>query len=169
MTLCFFDSNGPLTGFKRDLTEGGIRAPLLARWPGTIKAGQVSDLVSAHWDMLPTFCELSGVEVNTEIDGISMVPTLTGKGQQKQHDYLYWEFYERGGKKAARWGEWKAIQRDINKTPNSQIMVFNLSKDVAEQNDLASERPDLVKRAKEIFLEAHTPSPNWSFGKKRKK
>ena len=164
----FFDSNGELTGFKRDLTEGGIRAPLLARWPGTIKAGQVSDLVGAHWDMLPTFCDLAGVKVETKIDGISMVPTLTGKGQQKQHDYLYWEFYERGGKKAARWGDWKAIQRGINKDPNAKILIYNLSEDVAEENNLAEDRPELVKRAKAIFSEAHTPSPNWVFGKKKK-
>ena len=165
----FFDSNGPLTGFKRDLTEGGIRAPLLARWPGTIKAGQVSDLASAHWDMLPTFCDLAEVEVEIKIDGISMVPTLTGKGQQKQHDYLYWEFFERGGKKAARWGDWKAIQRDINNNPGSQVMIYDLSEDVAEENDLASSRPDLVEKARGIFSEAHAPSPNWVFGKRKRK
>ena len=99
----FFDSNGPLRGHKRDLYEGGIRAPLLARWVGKIASGARSDHISAHWDMLPTFCELAGIEVPEATDGISMVPTLLGQPeQQRPHDYLYWEFYEQGGKRAVR-------------------------------------------------------------------
>ena len=164
----FFNSNGPLTGYKRDLTEGGIRTFLLARWPGKIKAGRTSDLVSAHWDMLPTFCELAGANIPGNIDGISMVPTLTEQGTQKKHDYLYWEFYERGGKKAARWGNWKAVQGGINADPNAPIRIFNLKSDIAEKNDLAGAKPELVERAKKIFAEAHRPSPNWKFENKRK-
>ncbi len=165
----FFDSNGPLRGYKRDLTEGGIRVPLLARWPGTIEAGRTSELVSAHWDMLPTFCEMAQAELPKKIDGISILPELKGKGEQPKHDYLYWEFYERGGRKAARWGNWKAVQLDINKNPNSPIAIYDLSKDVGEENDLAAKKPKLVARAKEIFAEAHTPSPNWEFKDQKKK
>lgn len=165
----FFDSNGPLRGYKRDLTEGGIRVPLLARWPGTIEAGRTSELVSAHWDMLPTFCEMAQAELPEKIDGISILPELKGKGEQPKHDYLYWEFYERGGRKAARWGNWKAVQLDINKNPNSPIAIYDLSKDVGEENDLAAKKPKLVARAKEIFAEAHTPSPNWEFKDQKKK
>lgn len=165
----FFDSNGPLTGYKRDLTEGGIRAPFLARWPGTIEPGAESDHISAHWDILPTFCELAGVEVDSEIDGISLVPTLTANGKQKNHRYLYWEFYERGGKKAALWGDWKAIQRDINKNPDSPIELFNLANDLAEENDIAADHPELVEKAAAYFREAHTPSPLWEFVDKKPK
>lgn len=165
----FFQSYGPLRGYKRDLTEGGIRAPMLARWPGKIAAGGETAHISAHWDILPTVCELAGVEVPGDIDGVSMVPTLLGEGEQPAHDYLYWEFYERGGKKAARWGNWKALQEGINKDPNAPIAIFDLSSDIREEKDLAAERPDLVKKAKEIFADAHVPSPNWAFGQPKKK
>lgn len=161
----FFDSNGPLTGYKRDLTEGGIRTFLIARWPGQIEAGSINGHISAHWDMLPTFCDLAGVETPAGLDGISMVPTLTGEGEQEKHDYLYWEFYERGGKKAARWGDWKAVQLGLNKQDNPPIAIYDLSSDLGEETDLSSARPELVKRAQEIFKEAHTPSPNWTWRK----
>ncbi len=163
----FFDSNGPLTGYKRNLTEGGVRTHFLVRWPGVVEAGSTSELVSAHWDMLPTICELAGANTPDKTDGISIVPELTGEGEQKEHDYLYWEFYERGGKKAARWGDWKALQLNINKDPNSPIAIYNLAKDIGEQNDVSADHPELVKKAKEIFKEAHTPSPNWKFGQKK--
>lgn len=165
----FFDSNGPFTGYKRDLTEGGIRTFLLARWPGQIAPGTTSDLVSAHWDMLPTFCELASVKPPGEIDGISILPTLTGSGDQKRHEYLYWEFYEKGGRKAARWENWKAVQNDIKKNPNAPIAIYDLSTDIAEQNDLSAAQPELVNKAKAIFKEAHTPSPNWSWKPESKK
>lgn len=158
-----FDSNGPFRGYKRDLTEGGIRTHMLARWPGTIAAGSVTDHVSAQWDILPTVTELAGTAAPEDIDGISMVPTLTGKGEQKKHDYLYWEFYEQGGKKAARWGNWKALQLRVGHTPAGPIEIYDLSKDPGEENNLAGERPDLVTRAGEIFAEAHVPSPDWEF------
>lgn len=160
----FFDSNGPLTGFKRDLTEGGIRVPLIARWPGRIAEGTESDLISAHWDMLPTFCDLAGAETPGNTDGVSMTATLFGQpDKQKQHDYLYWEFYERGGKRAARFGKWKAIQRDLQKPTAGPIQVFDLEKDLAEQHNIADKHPEIVARAKKIFTEAHEPSKLWKF------
>lgn len=165
----FFDSNGPLKGYKRDLSEGGIRAPLLVRWPGKVKSGSTSDLASAHWDMLPTFCELAGIDTPENIDGISMVAEITSIGEQRKHNYLYWEFYEGGGKKAARWGDWKAIQLDVGRNPNGPIAIYNLADDLGEKNNLAASKPDLVKKAKIIFTKAHTPSPNWQFKPGRKK
>ncbi|QDT08945.1 arylsulfatase [Planctomycetes bacterium K23_9] len=166
----FFDSNGPLQGFKRDLYEGGIRAPLLARWPGTIKPGTVSDHVSAHWDMLPTFCALAGVKVPAKTDGISMVPTLMSDPQnQPAHQYLYWEFYERGGKRAVRFGDWKAVQLNLNKDPNAPIQLYHLPSDVAESNDVAAKHPKLVEKAKSFFKDAHVPSQFWKFGRPQKK
>lgn len=164
----FFDSNGPFTGHKRDLTEGGIRTFMIARWPGKVEAGTTSDHVSAHWDMLPTFCELAGVDRPENTDGLSMVSTLTGEGKQVEHDYLYWEFHDRGGKKAAVWGDWKALQLNVGKDQSSPIAIYNLSKDVAEQVNLASANPELVRKAKSIFEAAHTPDENWTWQKKKK-
>jgi arylsulfatase A-like enzyme len=166
----FFDSNGPLQGFKRDLYEGGIRAPLMARWPGKIKAASVSDHVSAHWDMLPTFCELAGAVAPADTDGVSMVSELMGNAKsQAAHEYLYWEFYERGGKRAVRFGDWKAVQLNLNKNSNSPVQLFHLPSDVAETNDVAEKHPELIQKAKSFFKEAHVPSPFWKFGPPAKK
>jgi arylsulfatase A-like enzyme len=166
----FFNSNGPLKGHKRDLYEGGIRAPLLARWAGTISPGSVSKHVSAHWDMLPTFCELAGVDPPGDIDGISMVNTLRGKSQgQRQPEYLYWEFYERGGKRAVRFGDWKAIQQNINNDKDAPVELYNLLEDIGEEHDVAEKHPDIVDRAQAYFRRAHTPSAFWSFGPKQKR
>ncbi len=157
-----FDSNGPLSGYKRSVTEGGIRVPLIAYWPGRIEAGTSTDHISAHWDFLPTACSLAGIESPESIDGISFLPTLLGKSkEQKQHEYLYWEFYEQGGKRAARFGKWKAIQKNLKRSLGSPIQIFNLDIDIGEKKNLAEKRPELVKRAREIFTEAHTPSKRW--------
>ncbi|MFP6739880.1 MAG: arylsulfatase [Planctomycetota bacterium] len=157
-----FDSNGPLSGYKRSVTEGGIRVPLIAYWPGRIEPGTSTGHISAHWDFLPTACSLAGIESPKSIDGISFLPTLLGKSkEQKQHEYLYWEFYEQGGKRAARFGKWKAIQRNLKKNLDSPIQVFNLDVDIGEKKNLAAKHPELVKRAREIFAEAHTPSKRW--------
>jgi arylsulfatase A-like enzyme len=157
-----FDSNGPLSGYKRDVTEGGIRVPLIASWPGRIKPGTTTNHISAHWDFLPTACALAGIKAPRKIDGISFLPTLLGKTEdQRQHEYLYWEFFEQGGKRAARFGKWKAIQRNLKKNLNSPIQLFDLEADIAEKKNLAGKHPELVKQAREIFAEAHTPSKRW--------
>ena len=163
----FFDSNGPLTGFKRDLTEGGIRAPMLVRWPGKVKPCSVSDHISAHWDVLPTVCDIAGIKVPANIDGLSMLPTLQENDAQKQHDYLYWAFYERGGKQAVRMGKWKAIQRNLNKNADSPVLLYDLEADLAEQTDVAAKHPQIVAKMKAIFKEAYEPNDNWRFGKKK--
>lgn len=159
----FFNSNGDLRGHKRDLYDGGIRAPLIARWTGKIEPGSSSDLISAHWDMFPTFCELAGIESPANIDGISMVPTLTGKQQEKKHPYLYWEFYERGGKRAVRFGKWKAVQLNLHKNLNSKIELYNLSNDIGENKNIANDHPDVVAKAKDFMKDAHQPSEFWTF------
>ena len=160
----FFDSNGPLTGLKRDLTEGGIRVPMLARWPGRIAPGTVTDHLSAFWDVMPTLCDLAGAAPPADIDGLSFLPTLLGQADgQRQHTYLYWEFYEYGGKRAVRRGKWKAIQHNLQKKPTA-IMLYDLETDLAEQNDVAADHPDVVKEMERIFAEAHTPSAIWQFG-----
>lgn len=160
----FFDSNGPLTGHKRAVTEGGIRVPLIARWPGKVPVGKESNHISAHWDLLPTFCELAGATAIPQVDGISFVPTLLGQSaRQKPHDYLYWEFFEQGGKRAVRMGKWKAIQRNLQKPKPGPILLYDLEQDLAEKTDVAGTHPDVVSRIEVIFKEAHSPSLLWKF------
>ncbi len=159
----FFDSNGPLRGFKRDLTEGGIRVPLIVRWPGHIEPASTSSHISAFWDVMPTACELVGTATPQGIDGISFLPTLLGHSdRQEQHEYLYWEFYEQGGKRAVRLGRWKAIELDLQRTP-SPIQLYDLDQDLGEEKDVAADHPDIVARAREVFRQAHTPSELWRF------
>jgi len=161
----FFDSNGPLRGHKRDLYEGGIRVPFVARWPGKIKPGTKTDLPVAMWDVLPTCLDIAGVEGPADIDGISYLPALLGKmDSQKKHDYLYWAFYERGGKQAVRWGKWKGVRNNVHKNPNSLLELYDLTEDIGETTDIAAQHPDVVAKLESCMQEAYTPSPRWSFG-----
>ena len=157
----FFDSNGPLKGYKRDLYEGGIRVPLIARWPGKIKAGSISKHISAHWDIFPTFCEVAGQVIPARLDGISFLPTLLGKDTQKQHKYLYWEFHERSGARAVRFGQWKAVQRNLKRKDNPPIELYDLGKDLGETNNLAASNPALIRNVQEFFRQAHSTSDIW--------
>lgn len=155
----FFDSNGPFRGYKRDLYEGGIRTPLLAVWKGEIEPGSYSPLISAHWDMLPTFCELAGVTPPSDTDGISLVAELKGDRQnQKPHDYLYWEFSERGRSQAVRKGDWKAVRNNIKANPDAPLELYNLTEDLGEEIDLAEQHPEIVAEMEKIMKTAHTPS-----------
>jgi arylsulfatase A-like enzyme len=158
----FNNSNGPLRGKKRDLFDGGIRVPMIAYWPGKIKAGTTSDYIGAFWDVLPTLAELTEAvkEVPKDIDGISFAPTLLGQpDKQKQHDALYWAFYERGGAQAVRMGQWKAVEQPIG----SQIQLFDVTKDTGEQHDVAAEHPDVVAKAKAAFARENRPNELWKF------
>ena len=159
----YFDSNGPLKGYKRDMYEGGIRTPLLVMWPGKIKPGSESGHVSAFWDFMPTLAEIAGIESPGNIDGISFLPALLGKKRQAKHEYLYWEFHEQGGKVAVRMDKWKALKFDINKTPQGAVELYDLSADEAETTDLASQHPDIVKKMEAIMKEAHLPSEVFPF------
>ena len=155
----FFDSNGPLRGNKRDLYEGGIRVPLIAHWPGKVKPGTVSHHVSAFWDFLPTFAELVGIEDPPSGDGISMVPTLIGEpAKQKQHEFLYWEFHERGSKQAVRMGDWKAVRFGIG----GKLELYNIKEDLGEKHDVAEDHPQIVAKIKDYLKTARTESQFWS-------
>lgn len=158
----FFNSCGPLRGIKRDLYEGGIRVPMIARWPGKIKAGTISEHVSAFWDFLPTCCELGEAKIPEAIDGISFVPTLLGR-EQKRHEYLYWEFYEQKGKQAVRWGDWKGVRLNVSKDPDGPIELYNLKDDIGEANNIAGEHPEIVQKMRSIMKEARTESALFSF------
>jgi len=153
----FFDSNGSLRGIKRDLYEGGIRVPFLARWPGQIAPGSVSDHLSAFWDFLPTACELAGILSPADIDGISYLPVLRGE-EQPAHDYLYWEFYEADGRKAIRRGDWKGVQRGLHDNPEAPLELYDLAEDIGEENDLSEQHPEVVRELLQKMQKAHRPS-----------
>lgn len=158
----YFNSNGPLKGYKRDLYEGGIRVPTVAYWPSTVKAGQ-TDHISAFWDFLPTAAELSGAGIPAGLDGISYLPTLTGKGTQKQHDYLYWEFHERGGRVAIRKGKWKGVRYDVLKNPDSPLELYDLSQDIGEEHNVADQHPGIAAELDSLLRQARTPSDVFTF------
>jgi len=128
----FFESAGPLRGLKGSAYEGGIRVPCIARWPGKIPAEAESKAALAFCDMLPTLCELTGATPPQNLDGLSFVPTLLGRGEQQQHDFLYWEFASYEGYQAVLMGDWKAIRPRLKKK-DLAIELYNLAEDVGEQ------------------------------------
>lgn len=160
----YFDSNGVLRGFKRDLYEGGIRVPLIVSWPSKIKGGKSTNHISAFWDFLPTFSDVVGFKNKETWDGISMMPTLLSKGEQKRHDYLYWEFHEIGGRQAIRQGKWKAVRYDVFKDRESIPELYNLDEDPSEQNDLANEYPRIARGLAQLMEESRTESEVFTFG-----
>ncbi|MGI9456400.1 MAG: sulfatase-like hydrolase/transferase, partial [Aeoliella sp.] len=153
-----FNSSGPLRGGKRDLYEGGIRVPTIAWWPGKIAAGGQTNHVSAFWDFLPTACELAGAVTPEKIDGISYAPTLLGQGKQEQHEHLYWEFYEQGGKQAVRMGKWKGIRLNVSRDLDGPIELYDLSSDLGEANNVATEHPGIVAQITAAMRSAHIDS-----------
>ena len=158
----YFDSNGIFRGYKRDLYEGGIRVPMIAYWPNTIKKNDTSDHISAFWDFLPTVCEIVEVDPPEHIDGISFLPTLLGN-EQPSHDYLYWEFHEQQGKQAVRLGDWKGIRLNVQQGLETPIELYDLAHDAEEQNNVAAEHPEVVERIGTIMRAEHVYSPEFSF------
>lgn len=152
----FFDSNGIFRGHKRDLYEGGIRTPMIAYWPGKIKAGSESDQTFAFWDLLSTFSELAGIKPEKETDGISFLPILLGNAQQKTHDYLYWEFHEQGGKQAIRQGNWKGIKLQVFGAEEPILELYDLSKDPSETTNLAVQNPGKIQELAQLMDQART-------------
>ena len=161
----YFDSNGPYRGIKRDLTEGGIRVPTIAWWPGTIQGGGSNN---AHWyfgDFMATASELAGVKVPTGIDSESFVGVLHGKKKVRKNP-LYWEFYEKGSAQAVRFGKWKAIRKPMF---TGEVELYDMSNDPGEKTDYAQRRPDLARHAVSLMGKMHEPDPNWKVRGKRKK
>jgi len=157
----FFDSNGKLRGTKRDLSEGGIRVPFIANWPGTIEAGSQSDHLSAQWDMLATFCDLVGV-APTAGDGLSFKPLFLGK-PAPEHEFLYWEFTPGTPAKAVRMGDWKAIITYTAQNPEGELALYNLRTDLGEQDDLSGANPEIVEQLKAIIAQEHIESKDFPF------
>lgn len=166
----FFNSNGPFRGVKRDLYEGGIREPFVAWWPGRVPAGSASDHVSSFWDLMPTFLVLAGAEASTpdNIDGISMVKDLLDQKGQKQHDYLYFEIHEQGGKQAVVLGDWKGIRLKVDQEPEGKLLLYNIAQDPAETKDLSSRYPRVVWQIEKIMQKEHSPSALFPFAHEKK-
>jgi arylsulfatase A-like enzyme len=162
----FFRSNGSLRGEKTQLYDGGIRVPMIVRWPGRVKPGAVSALPWAFWDVMPTMAELAGAKAPAGIDGISVVPELAGQ-RQKLHDYLYWESdqFDRARNdlnparlsQAVRMGDWKAIRLK----PGAPVELYNLRQDPGESKNVAAANPEVVSRIEAILKSARTaPRPH---------
>ena len=159
----FFNSSGGLRGVKRDLYEGGIREPMIASWPAKIKKNQESVHIGAFWDFMPTFAALLHLEQPKNTDGISMLPTLLGKGNQQQHHSLYWEFHEDGGRQAIRMGKWKAVRLNVIKDKNAAIQLFDLSADPKETKDLSADHPQVVKEMANLMKNSRIENVNFPF------
>ena len=154
----FFNSSGGLRGTKRDLYEGGIKTPFIAYWPSKIAKGKTSNYLGAFWDIMPTLADLAKTDHPRYTDGISFVPTLLGNSKkQKQHDYLYWEFHEDGGRQAVRKGDWKLIlQKVMSGSPTMEL--YNLKKDPKEQHNIAIDNPKKVMELRSLIEKAHVES-----------
>lgn len=146
----FFDSSGGLRGRKGSVYEGGLRVPMIARWPGMIAPKSTSDHVSAFQDVMPTLAEVSGAQPPAGHDGISFLPAMLQNGRQQKHQYLTWEFSGYGGQKAVLMGKWKAVQQRIHKG-GSSIALFDLSNDPSESTDVAADHPHVIDKVKFIF------------------
>ena len=168
----FFHSALNFRGYKGSLYEGGIRTPLVARWPGKIAAGAVTDHVCAFWDVLPTLAEITGTRLPDGIDGISFAPTLLGQpDRQQSHEFLYWEFPAYGGQQAVRLGNWKGVRQNMQRPAKAksaaktaaardplQIELYDLQTDEGEAHDVAAEHAEIVERIVTIMRQSHSPS-----------
>ncbi len=153
----FFESVGPLRGLKGSLYEGGIRVPMIVRWPGRIAPATQSEHLAAHYDVPATLAALAGCAPPPDTDGVSFLPELLGKtSEQPMHDYLFWDFHGYGGQVAVRMGEWKGIKKDLIKEPDASLELYNLQEDIAEQHNVARDRPDIARQIEEIMVEART-------------
>ncbi len=160
----YFNSNGGLRGYKRDVYEGGIRVPMIVYWPEHVAPKTTTDHVSAFWDVMPTLAELIDNKEQLHTDGISFLPTVLGKkDQQQEHKFLYWEFHEQKGRLALRQGDWKLVQYNVNAAKVGEFELYNLKTDPQEKNNVIDQQPDLSKQMIALMKEQHVPSPVFKF------
>ncbi|MGI9428785.1 MAG: sulfatase-like hydrolase/transferase, partial [Bythopirellula sp.] len=147
-------------GTKRTVYEGGLRIPFIARWPGKIAPGRVSDHLGYFPDILPTIAEIAGTSPPADIDGISILPELIGAQaagrEQQQHEYLYWEIM---GGVAIRKGDWRAVR------PKAKAAweLYDLASDPSEAIDLAESQPAVLKELMAMADSAHEPVRQGTF------
>ncbi len=165
----YFNSNGPLKGYKRDLYEGGIREPMIAWWPGKIAPESRTDLISAFWDVMPTIADLAGVKPPENIDGVSFLPTLLGKEGQGKHAYLYWEFHELGGRQAIRKGNWKMVRNNVMIAEKTTTELYDLNGDPGEETNVAAQYPGVVKELLDLIRTSRVENPDFPFIEKIEK
>lgn len=160
----FFQSSGPFRGRKGSVYEGGIRVPMIVRWPSSIGAGTVSEHVCAFQDIMPTAMDLIEASESTpsNIDGLSFAPELTGDAEQANHDFLYMEFPSYGGQQMVRMENWKAVRKDIFRG-NLEIELYDLAHDIGEQHDVSADHPNIVAQIGEIMSGSRTPSSEFPF------
>ena len=156
----FFDSNGPWRGYKRDVYEGGIRVPFIVRWKGHVKEGGRTDFICSFWDLMPTLREINGQNAKDDMDGVSLLPLWEGKEGQKEHEYLYFEFQELGGRQAVRKGPWKLVHLNV-RDDNDSYELYNLEDDPGETHDLSGTEPEKTEELKLIMEEAHIANPHF--------
>ena len=162
----FFNSSGGLRGIKRDLYEGGIRVPLIARWPGHVPAGTTSGHAAAFWDVLATCADLVGEETTAPHDGLSFANALLGREGQAQHEFLYWEFEPQGGKQAIRVGDWKGVRLGLRKNADAPLELYDLSRDPGETTNVAAQHPEVVEKMLAYLASERVESEIWPlFGK----
>lgn len=162
----FFNSAAGFRGLKMDLYEGGIRMPMIARWPGKIEAGSSTDHISAHYDVLATLADIAGINPPESTDGISFLPSLLGRNdEQRRHEYLYFEYPEKRGQLAIRMGKWKAVKTEMIPNPDGPWQLYDLEEDPAEYNDVAGQYPELIEKFDEIVKIEHRSShvSGWNF------
>ena len=148
----FFNSTANFKAFKGSVYEGGFRVPFIARWAGKIKAGTSNNLPAVFYDVMPTLTEIAGIKPPQKTDGVSLVPTLLGKGKQQKHEFLFWDFGGYGGQQAVRIGDWKGLRRNLHRG-NTKIELYNLAVDFGEKNNVAAQNPEIIKRVEKIFKE----------------
>ena len=166
--IALFESAGPLRGGKGEVYEGGIRVPMIARWPGHITPGATTDHVSAFWDIIPTVAALTGAAVTEEVDGVSLAPVLVGEGDGLAPSEMYWEYHGRSwrGAQAVRSGDWKGVRLGGHDDADAPVELYNLASDPGETNDLSAQHPEVVARIRAV-MDSRTEShiERWNFAK----
>lgn len=162
----FFGSVGELRGLKDAVYEGGIRVPFIARWPGRIAPGRVTDALAANWDVLPTVADLTGATAPATIDGVSFASTLLGRGVQAAHPPMYWEHHGVcGGQQAVRDGKWKAVRLGSGTPSPAPVQLFDLDADPGERRDVAAANPEVLERLTALMTSLRAPArlDAWNF------